>query len=358
MHFRGSPHPPPFLNRKDQFRLLALVGLLTFILIAIKIAAQPETWKWMFPDESATQSQKQSRGKDRTQVNHRVQLDDEPELKPGEFISRRPVKPVKASAALPPSGAAEESSRTETIRFAPGLFDEVRDNTLGVRHDEAAAYQAVLKRVRSIRLADLERAGERVGYTLLMLDADQYRGRPITLEGRLHRLLPLPARQDAPPSDQLYEAWLFTDESETDPYRVVCVEIDDGLAIGEEIRSRPRVRVTGYFFKRQGYASQGGLHVAPLLLARRLRRVAPTAISQPHLSLVPWIVGLALLIGGTLAIAQWRFTHGDRAFAEGCLKQVTTVSPDVIKALDDVETVDPNDIFHRLSREDSEIDET
>jgi len=75
-------------------------------------------------------------------------------------------------------------------------------------------------------------------------------------------------------------------------------------------------------------------------------------------SLVPWIVGLALLIGGTLAIAQWRFTRGDRAFAEGYLKQITAASPDAIEALEDIETVDPTEIFRRLAREETEIDET
>ena len=358
MRFRGSTDPPPFLNRKDQFRLLGLVGLLTFILIAMKVAAQPETWRWMFPAENSAHAPEQNRRRQRKQIDHRVRIEDEPHLKPGEFISRRTAEPAQTSSALPAAGSAVASARTETLRFDPRLFENVRDNTLGVRHDEAAAYRTVLKRIRTMQPTELERVGKHVSYTVLMLDAERYRGRPITLEGRLHRLLPLPTRGESSRSDPLYEAWLFTADSGTDPYRVVCVEVDDRLPVGKELQPPPRVRVTGLFFKRQGYASRGGLHVAPLLLARRLHLVIPPPVTQPHVSLVPWIAGLALLIGGTLVIAQWRFTRGDRAFADGCLKQITTATPAAIDALEEIETVDPNDIFRQLGSEDAGTDAT
>ena len=48
MRFRNSSTPPPYLNKTDQFRMLRMVGLLALVVFAMKLAADPGMWRWLF----------------------------------------------------------------------------------------------------------------------------------------------------------------------------------------------------------------------------------------------------------------------------------------------------------------------
>ena len=229
----------------------------------------------------------------------------------------------------------------------PAVLESVRDRTFGVREQESQAYYAVLQHARQVdhvalraaarrnvesrisllkqpdaeqELKRIERYAARSGIELLdpdqfpafvdlFLHPDQYRGKAVTLRGYLRKLISYPA--ETPDGDgprNLYEAWLFTDDSHGNPAVVVCSEIPEGMPTGEDINEQ--VSVTGYFFKMYGYRARDTTRTAPMILARELvwypaaERAAwrPTALHYTLLG--AGVLGLVLVV--------WRISRGDR----------------------------------------------
>ncbi|RMG37340.1 MAG: hypothetical protein D6725_09020 [Planctomycetota bacterium] len=47
MRFRSRRQPVPYLNRRDQLRMLAMLGLLMLVVIGMRWAARPSSWYWL-----------------------------------------------------------------------------------------------------------------------------------------------------------------------------------------------------------------------------------------------------------------------------------------------------------------------
>lgn len=324
MRFRSSQSRPPFLNRKDQTRLLGLCGTLILVLVAVKVAADPATWAWMFPPGE-----------------HTVQKDS------GAAAINVGLQDDASADAIPVP--APKTSDTD-LRIDPKVLSNVRDDFSGIRRAEADAYHDILSQLAGTDEGRLEDAARTdVGYTLLMADPDRYRGGLITLEGEVRRLLPLLPTEGQ--TGQLYEAWLFTRESGTNPYRVVATEIPAQMRQGESLRQP--VRVTGYFLKRQGYDAQGGLRVAPLLLAKTLQPLRVPA-EQPRrrgAGLTRYVAGFAVLIAVALVVTLWRYAQSDKTFERRHKRRLTEASPEAIAQLNDIETVDTAESLRQMSEE-------
>src|SRR6056297_1575133 len=52
MRFDQPQQPAPYLNRRDQWRLLSMVAVLCFVVIAILWAAQAKNWYWLIPPDN------------------------------------------------------------------------------------------------------------------------------------------------------------------------------------------------------------------------------------------------------------------------------------------------------------------
>ena len=46
MRFDKNRKPPPYLSRREQWRMLGLVAALCLVLVAIQWAANPDNWRW------------------------------------------------------------------------------------------------------------------------------------------------------------------------------------------------------------------------------------------------------------------------------------------------------------------------
>ena len=169
----------------------------------------------------------------------------------------------------PPDGAAADAGR----------FADVRDNTLGVRPEEAGPYQELLEevvaaepaalRAEADAFAEARRAanGRRVpAFVDLFKHPDVYRGKPVTLTGhvRVLREFPGPAPAPGEPPETLVEAWLYTGDSQANP-AVVVAAAAPGLPRGDDLLAP--ATVTGRFLKMYGYEAQDTTRVAPLLMA-------------------------------------------------------------------------------------------
>jgi hypothetical protein len=155
---------------------------------------------------------------------------------------------------------------------------------------------------------ELERAGATdVLYINLMTESQRYRGEPVTIHGDLWRLYEFQAGPNDRGFKTLYEAWIFTADSDKHPYRVICTALPRGLHPGDNLRES--VRVTAIFFKREGYASNGGMHVAPTLLAHRIMPFQ-SAHSSPSLqAIVPQLGGLASAVGLAFLVTVCQSFH-------------------------------------------------
>jgi len=303
-------------SRRDKLRLARLAALLVLVLVAMWWSSFPEHWHWIAPpaDPNATAEGKAPRA-----------LEPEPAVRPAPQQAERAPESNESTAdadataestrdaAGAPNSAGKSAAADDasTIDVDPEFLDVVLDHTLGVRHAEAEAFYSLLDRIRSIPPGQLERAA-RNDVTLAALTADpaHYRGRLLTVTGEVRRLVPLAADEEAPNAGPLYEAWLFTADSGNNPLRIVCTSIPQELPTGQSVRER--VRVTGYFFKIQGYQTQSGLHTAPLILAHQLRRLpAPSPIAvKPGTSLNVLLTAGLVVVALGLGLMRWRTRYG------------------------------------------------
>lgn len=203
--------------------------------------------------------------------------------------------------------ALHRQTARRNSRFDKRVLSGVKDNTLGIRHDESDAFFRLLDHANRVSPTDLELAAATdVQYLNLMTEPSRFRGDLITIQGELWRLYDFPAGPNNHGFTKLYEAWVITSDSAQRPYRIVCANLPRSLSPGDN--KRRTVRVNGYFFKREGYSSPNGVHVAPTLLAATVTPVlSATAIplSETEASVLTGVVtavGLALLVT-LLAIA-------------------------------------------------------
>lgn len=245
---------------------------------------------------------------DPDQLNFEVQEHPQDSLGPDEFRSF-PAADVRASREA--SDAQLQTAIRSGIRIDPAILVDIKDNTLGIRRDEATAFYEILDRARQTPLERLEKAAPPgVQYLNVMTDPTLYRGRPVTLIGEMWRLYEFPANENAFGIETLYEAWIFTADSGTHPTRVVCSTLDPPLQVGDS--QRTPVKVTGYFFKREGYNSPGGLHVAPTILAGRLQPYRSPNAPPPADGIISVMLTVVVGIGLILTTTLLSFAISDR----------------------------------------------
>jgi hypothetical protein len=232
------------------------------------------------------------------------------------------------------------TSLHDHLEPADSLFAGVQDRTRGIRDAEREAYFRVLEfaeqkdnnRLREAaqqNLADFENqfyvaqqkaAAKNPGqphyrfslYAGLLNDPAAYRGKLLTLRGHIRRLEEMPLMDGDRDLGTAYQAYLFTDDSRTHPYIVVCRFVPPEMPRGGDIAEE--VEVTGYFFKIYAYDAQDTARVAPLIIAQRLNWF-------PHQANLPLI---SPLLGGVLAAAAilmlivvlWRISAKDRRIRE------------------------------------------
>jgi hypothetical protein len=289
MRFRMSSRPPAHLDRRLQWRLLGVVALIAAAMFAY------QTFRVVQQRSERTAATSVSPDS----LDFSVQPDANGPLAPDEFRAA-PVRPARSSVA---------NTDSTPIALDKSVLETVRDNTLGIRHDEADAFYAVLDHVGSAAPQQLEQSARKdVLYVNLMTESAKYRGEVVTIVGDMWRCYELPQSRNA--GQTLYEAWVFTSDSGTHPYRIVASDLGAGLKAGENLRSP--VRVTGCFFKREGYDTPGGLHVAPTILAKSIAAYRSPQGPPPADDLTPIMLSVVVAIGLILAVTFLSFAWGDR----------------------------------------------
>lgn len=353
--------------------MLRMVGVLVLVVICMKLAADPAMWSWMFPQAASHPTETKTQSQD---VDFGVKLAENSSLAPDAFRSQRdetkrhPTTSQPAIAEPSPNRLLKQANIQPAvpdkiskvgdfeIRIDPQILAPVEDDWLEIRRREAGAFYTILAKSRDIPLNILEEAGDdSVDYSVLMIDSEQFRGMPITVRGTIRRIDKVDVsnaevRQDYK-IETYYVAWMFTESSGNNPYRLISYTIPSDMPTGEALEVP--ARFTGYFFKRQGYRSQGGLHKAPVLIGKHIRWNRPQATGDSAIpqdaGLAPYAIGLAVMIAIGLGLMIWRFNVSDKQFGHKHVDHFTTATPNAIDELGNLETTDPNDLFRQMEEE-------
>lgn len=143
----------------------------------------------------------------------------------------------------------------------------------------------------------------------LVENPDVYRGHAVSLRGTLRRLTKEDAGKNSSGVSTIYEGWLYTADSQSNPAVVVFTEKPDGLELGADITEE--VRATGYFYKIYRYEAQNGSSTAPMLLAGTIElNPGPRHyVFQPISPLIyVMITGVLLIVG----YGVWRASQPKR----------------------------------------------
>jgi hypothetical protein len=332
--------PPPLLSSHDRHRLMAMVGLLVMILFAFSATRKPENWNWFFhlSGESAPRAPQPLDGID-FRVKHGP--DDLP-------LESFRLATHATDADSPPAAGLD-------LRQLPAdWLSGVQDQRIGRLRNEEADIRRICERLQTVSQQQLVEAAERdASFRVVNVEPDQYRGRLLYLEAALWRLAPYPI-QDAEHGDlSLWQAWVFTADSGNNPWVVLLTQKPDGVEPGDAL-DRP-VHVAGYFFKRYGYPTEDGLHVAPMLIAKALS-LAPTLAAEKRQTedVTHYVIGALTVIALCFAVVIWRFTVSDRRFQHSPLARLATAqdssSADEPPQLGNLTAVDPAEVFRRLQQ--------
>lgn len=248
-------------------------------------------------------------------------------LPPATDLPPAPVDP-EAVASPPPAAKADE---VYPPFIPPGQFplDFIQDRSDLEGTADVECYYGLLDYARRVNPAALYEAAQDFKearwsqsefrdwplaefplYYDLTKHPEAYRGRPISLYGhiRLHHV-------DHPTNnyglDPVHVAYLYTDDSQHHPTRIVFTENPDNVPVGEDVING--ISVTGYFLKLYLYSDRGekGRYM-PLLLARDVRwsRPGPGGLSK-EMQLAIAATVIAIVIG--LAISVRRAQRRDAA---------------------------------------------
>ena len=115
-------------------------------------------------------------------------------------------------------------------------------------------------------------------YVDLFQNPETYHGEVVTLRGHAQRVVKSPAGDNEFGITDLYEIWMFTDDSQSNPAVIVTPNIPESLPVGDNITDH--ITVTGIFFKFYTYNAQDTKRFAPLILAPAIELRDPTAVSE------------------------------------------------------------------------------
>jgi hypothetical protein len=302
----------PAPSKGPARQLVMLCVMLLLVVLVMSRAKDPRAWAWLTDLDSARPP------------THEVNADAS-------------VKPLLVDEELPP-GVFVGTSRIDQTETEPQsespptppdidltVFEGIRDRT---RRIPPEAYFYLLDLARRVPAEDLEEQGRHRVLTFAHFSAspEEYRGQPVFLKGHVRRMTEIKPIENHAGFEKLYEGWLFTEESQDNPYVIIVSRLPENFPLGGSIVED--VSFAGYFLKLWGYRAGDGDRYAPLLIGHRIiwhpRQAGFVPSTSTHLLI---LAGVAVLIAGligvtwyarriTAATRQIIASHGSRPSAE------------------------------------------
>jgi hypothetical protein len=259
--------------------------------------------------------------------------------------------PAAVFMATRPARQPEPARTVETVELPPGEsspeFQAVEDRArLSFR--ETAAYARLLEQARQAAPAKLAASSARhVMYSQLWERPQRYRGVPIHVEGWARRVLVHDEMNPAlAPGGKIFEAWVFTSESQNNPYVLVFDQPPAGFPVGDKLEER--VAFDGYFFKLLAYQAGDVARAAPMLVGRlRWIRSPQTTERDQDREALWWLFG-GMSVLTALAFLRWGLYLKRNLLAAGPASEAST------RLAKPTEEISPQDLARWLNTSEDE----
>ncbi len=243
--------------------------------------------------------------------------------KPGLFVMARTferIGPKVAGDKAPELTTKLLQSVRDDFQF-PKTGAKDPDKVTQQEKNEIEAYSEALVTVAKVPATAFAAGAKEnhfVTYSHLFQEPWKYRGKVVSIKGRLKRLrkeeAPVEARRQG--VDFFYEGWIFPETKYSTPLCVAFAKLPDGVKIGENIDHE--VRFEGYFFKRYLYLASDGKPMKTLFFfAPTFTVTDPPAGNDAGLSMttmivtgIPVVAAVTVILMGTL---NWWFRRSDAA---------------------------------------------
>jgi hypothetical protein len=361
MRFQRHSSPLAYPARRYQYRMLSLVGLLAMVMVLYKTAQRPESWQWFAEvtgdaptgGDAAAQSFTDASGKE-IAIKRIQPLEPLPE---GEYYASVSEAPVEGTA-VSPSGTSTVT--TEVQSLDPDLLTGLVDDWFGQTREEQPALARVMRSLQDVDAASLARTADaQVTFDVMLSDPNYYRGRLVSVSGRLKRLEAgsVGTGDDAVP---IWEAWVIPNDSRGVPYLALLARDPAGVPHGTDIDEAVTVR--GYPLRRYAYATAGGEAVTLMLAAPDLewkpQQVISTARAKQEMQWTT-IIGFSVAALGMGGLLVW-YWLSDRRFRRSKLFTIAearhTSSANELATLGNLDGGDPHIIrIEEPEEEESEL---
>ncbi|NLF08367.1 MAG: hypothetical protein GX594_10365 [Pirellulaceae bacterium] len=279
LDFRRKPESSANTAGRTRRWIIGLTLLLGVTVVIADRAREPGAWRWL---DLLSDAADEPPG---VGVDNRLRPGEQDEDSLDRFIIKMPE-------------AAEDPEVAQRRGYFPGvnsdLFHSVRDKTLFSSDDHASSYNLldVLNRTaeRQLRAA----AAKDVTYAQLFRQPRYYRGRLVTVSGRVAgvRRMQLPSNQYG--LTHYFEVVLYPNVRPLSPILLYSLNLPEGFPTGEGLSEK--AEAAGFFFKNGVYRSGDGFRIAPTVLTKTLRWEKPPPPAEK-----PAIEGRMILLGIVIA---------------------------------------------------------
>ena len=314
---------PAGLSKSMQIRLIGLIAVVGLALLTIELRRAPPAAR---PAAVAS---------------------DEP----FDFAIRKrrpaatPDRGIRASMVADGEAASDDADRTTAAFVTPDERSIFEDNTVGLSRRELQTVATILRRLDSRPDAAIEAAASReASFSVLMRQPDPFRGEVVEFPADLRRLNAFPGLAAFDGPAELVEGWVFTSDAGNNPIRVLSLDAEASLPRGDEFEPAP-VLVRGVFVKRFGYASRGGSSVAPLIIAKSLRRLPSRGQAAKPDAMLPAGIVLTAIVAMMAAVIALQIRERRRQITF----KIAGADDAVLDELDPAD--DPAEFLEQLQRD-------
>jgi len=287
-----------------------LVGSLGLVIVLMIRAADPETWRWIAPDdatEEAAPGDSAQVATNQIEVPRKAVAGDNGTE--GEFrvvANRPPATPYTIGGQDKNGGDAA----SEKVWAKPGALAKVEDSS-PFRASDFEAWSQIFDNMRAANAQDLSvKHAPLVQFGQLFQQSKLYRGKLVTIQGTVRRCVKLPPNSLDERAGNLWQLWVFSG-GDNSPIVIYSMNLPEGFPVGSEIHET--VSLQAVYFKKWVYAAQGGTMTAPLLLARNVNWQAP-AVVEREITGFEIAVGVGCTLIGAVVLTGfiwWNNRHRD-----------------------------------------------
>jgi hypothetical protein len=261
-----------YLERNQQYKLMALMGALVLVLLLVSMAGEPQRWEWLTRGDAPRQ--------------------------------QAPFRPDTRLAKAGSDGAAEGTFRVpsegivaaDPAAFLRGLRTDylipVRDDTV-FRDAESDGWLHLLETLMKTDPKTLSAASVgKISFRQLYEQPKFYRGKVVSLSGVVRGVRQVPAVANDLGIKHYYQLSLEPQGELNQLVVVYALNLPEGFPKGESVEAA--VQLTGFFFKRWAYAAKDAVRTAPLVLVNTVtwKPLPATTVPSDEVSLA-WAAAVA-----------------------------------------------------------------